>query len=358
MSTIRVLTPDRLAPGLAAAWAAIQEADPELDAPFFRPEFTRAVAAVRPDVRVAVIEDEWEPLGFFPFQAGRLGVGKPVGGRLSDYHGVVAQPGLHLTPGRLLRACGLRSWAFDHVPVSQPLFAGHHEGILPAHHLDLSSGFEAYLAEKRAAKSGEVKNAEQALRRIERDLGPVRLETDCRDPETFRTLIRWKSEQYARTGLYDVFSLDWTVRLLERVWDERSEAFSGRLCVLRAGDSLLAAHFGMRSFGTLYWWFPAYEPAFSKYSPGGVLLYETARRGPEAGVTKIDLGKGEERYKLGFANGSRPLAEGMVYRSDVWRRVDGSWGSLRSWLKTGPLSIPVNASAKALRPLRERLSFR
>lgn len=113
----------------------------------------------------------------------------------------------------------------------------------------------------------------------------------------------------------------------------------------------------LRSFGTLHSWFPGYDREFSNYSPGSLLLYEMARLGAAAGITKIDLGKGAERYKLAFANGRPLLAEGAVRRSRVSRRVDASWRSLRTWLKTGPLAVPAKASAKALRPVRERLAF-
>jgi CelD/BcsL family acetyltransferase involved in cellulose biosynthesis len=49
-----------------AAWRALQQADPALDSPLFHPEFTRAVAAVRDDVEVAVLEEAGEFVGFFP----------------------------------------------------------------------------------------------------------------------------------------------------------------------------------------------------------------------------------------------------------------------------------------------------
>lgn len=357
MVSIRVLNPADLTGDLFAAWSAIQQANPETDSPYFRPEFTRAVAAVRDDVRVAVLEAGGEPVGFFPFQVGGFGVGKPVGGRLSDFHGLIAKADVAVTSRELLCGCGLRSWAFDHLPISQSAFEGQWIGTGPSHFLDLSRGYEAYVAERRAAKSNEVKDAPYKLRKLERDVGPVRVELDCRDRSVFDALLAWKSEQYKRTGLADVFAFGWTTRLLERIWEERSEAFAGWLSALWANDRLVAAHFAMRSFGTLHSWFPGYDAEFSKYSPGGVLLLEMARLGSAAGVTKFDLGKGEERYKVAFSSGCRTVAEGIAYRGDFSRRADASFRSLRTWLKTGPLGAPVRASAKVLRPMRERLSF-
>ena len=77
-----------------AAWAALQEADPSLDSPLLRPEFTEAVAAATPDVQVAVVRRRGEAVGLLPFQLrGRLPIGRPVGAEFSDCHGLVAAPG-------------------------------------------------------------------------------------------------------------------------------------------------------------------------------------------------------------------------------------------------------------------------
>lgn len=355
---IRVLKPADLTGDLLAAWSDLQKRDPETDSPYFRPEFTLAVADVRSDVSVAVVEAPDGPAAFFPFQSSRLGSGRPVGGRLSDYHGLIARPGVGLTPGQLLRGCGLRSWSFDHLPASQSTFAGQWVATGESPALDLSQGFESYLADRRAAKAGDVKDVAYKLRKIERDHGPVRVEFSSDDEAAFDTLVAWKSEQYRRTGLSDVFAYDWTARLLRRIWRDRFEAFSGGLSTLYVNDRLVAVHYWMRSFATLHSWFPGYDQEFSKYSPGSLLLYEMARLGSAAGVTKIDLGKGAERYKLAFANQHRLLAEGSITRSRLSRQVDSSWRSLRDWLKAGPLSGPAQASARALRPMRERLSFR
>ncbi len=359
MSALRisVLTPDRLTPDHLRAWSEIQTADPTLSSPYFRPEFAAAVAAVRTDVQVGVIERAGEPVGFFPFQVGRLGAGIPVGGRLSDYHGLVARPGLELSAERLIEGCGLRSFKFDHLPASQTTFAAAATGTAPSHRLDLSAGFAAYVEERRAAKSGEVKESQQKYRKLERDLGPVRVELDSRDRGAFDALIAWKREQYRRTGFSDVFAFEWALGLLERIWEQRSPGFAGLLSTLSVDDRLLSVHFGMRSATDLHWWFPAYDVEFAKFGPGSMLLFEAARLAADAGVTAIDLGKGEEKYKTGFSSGAMTLIEGRVVRSRLTRAADDSWRSVRRWLKTSPLGAPARSAAKALRPMRERWSF-
>src|SRR4051812_9415494 len=96
------------------AWAELQQENPLLASPFFRPEYTLAVAAVRDDVEVAVLEEGGRPVGFFPFQREWWAGGRVVGGRLTDYQGVIARPGLEWDAIELLRATRLSNYKFGH----------------------------------------------------------------------------------------------------------------------------------------------------------------------------------------------------------------------------------------------------
>ena len=87
---IELTTPERLSQRDCEQWSQFQREDVALESPFFRPEFTFAVASVRSDVEVAILRDSGETVGYFPFQRRRRELAKPVGGRLSDYHGVIA----------------------------------------------------------------------------------------------------------------------------------------------------------------------------------------------------------------------------------------------------------------------------
>src|SRR5688572_30376462 len=100
--TVRVTTPTKLSSAELQAWTDFQRADPGLESPYFRPEFTSAVASVRTDVEVAILEEHGAPVGFLPYQRGALNIGKPVGGKLSDYQGVIANVGTDWTPAQIV----------------------------------------------------------------------------------------------------------------------------------------------------------------------------------------------------------------------------------------------------------------
>ena len=72
---VTVIHARRLTPELQEMWSDIQQSDASLASPYFRPEFTAAVSAVRDDVYVAVLQDAGEVVGFFPFQRNHAGDG-------------------------------------------------------------------------------------------------------------------------------------------------------------------------------------------------------------------------------------------------------------------------------------------
>jgi CelD/BcsL family acetyltransferase involved in cellulose biosynthesis len=185
-----------LAPADVAAWSALQGADPSLASPFFRPEFTMAVASSREEARVAIIEDGAGAAGFFPFEAGANGVGRPVGGLLSDYQGMIGRLGFQWDAVELVRRCGLQSLGFDHLLAGQKPFAPFHRVTMSSPVMDLSHGYAAYVAARNGAGTEQIKKVMGLRRKLEREHGAVRVETQEADPSMLRQLMDWKSAQY------------------------------------------------------------------------------------------------------------------------------------------------------------------
>src|SRR6185369_1676376 len=130
------------------------------------------------------------------------------------------------------------------------------------------------------------------------------------DRRIVETLFRWKSEQYDRTGVPDIFECQWIRDLLDNILKHNSEDFGAVVSVLYAGDTLAAIHLGMRSRGVLHTWFPAYNIELGRYSPGTLQWIETIKSAGSWGIRHIDLGKGEEPYKRRLMTGATRVAEG------------------------------------------------
>ena len=165
---VRLIPAEQLTPAHVAAWAGIQRADAALDSPYFRPEFTQAVASVREGVEVGVLEEAGEPIGFFPFQRGRGNVAQPVGGRMSDFHGVIVASDTAWDPRQLLRECGLAAWHFNHLVAGQEPLRPYHWTVAPSPYVDLSRGWEGFRADQLAAHRSSFKRAMEKLRRAQR----------------------------------------------------------------------------------------------------------------------------------------------------------------------------------------------
>ncbi|MFF7730342.1 GNAT family N-acetyltransferase [Streptomyces sp. NPDC008001] len=316
---ISVYRPGELTAADRAAWSALQakaveDGSPQLANPFLAPEFALAVGRCRAGARIAVVREDGEPAGFFPYQRSPLGVGRAIGLGVSDAQGLIHRPGFQWDARELLHACGLSVWEFDHLVEGQKPFEVGASGSYRSPVVDVEQGFEPYLAVLRKQSPKFTRTTLAKERRLGRDAGEVRYVHDERDPEALRTLIAWKSAQYRRTGRSDRFARPWIARLVEQLFHTRTESFAGLLSVLYAGDRPVAAHFGLRSRQVLACWFPSYDPAFAKYSPGLVLHLRMAEGAAAAGMAYLDLGRGEKAYKNSLKTRELSVSEGWVTR--------------------------------------------
>ena len=342
----------------AREWSELQRANDRLASPFFCPAFTQVVASVRRDVFVAVMRNGGHSVGFFPYQRGRLPIGKPVGGPLSDCHGVIAAHDQDWAPEQLLRQCRLSIWEFDHLVADNGPFRPYYHTAECSPIMDLSEGFEVYSRKRREAGSKQILKVGTLRRKLEREIGPVRFEAHTHDGAVLRQLLKWKSDQYVRSNLIDVAYVDWAVALLERIRLTQTEEFAGVLSALWAGDRLVAAHMGMRSKRVWHYWFPAYNVQVARFSPGLILLLEMARKAHELGVHTMDLGKGRAVYKERLMSGAVPLATGAVELPSFCAAARQHYRQLETWVRRTPLRAAARIPARLIRQVEHRLRFR
>lgn len=291
-------------------WRAIRSRNPDLDNPFLSPEFTLAVGRARPEARVAVIEDSERIVAFLPFERRSFGLGVPIGAGLSDCQAIICEPDVDLNPHELLDQCGLAAWHFDHLVGTQRAMVAPTAIEVASPIIDVSAGFDAYLARE----GRQFRSLFKSERKLAREVGPVRFGFGVSDDAALSTMIAWKSEQYRRTGRPDRFANKPTTQLVRELAETSEPALSGTLITLHAGDRLIAVEFSLRSEATLAGWFPAYDREFSRYSPGAVHMLRTIEATSLAGLQRYDLGKGDEEYKSVFKTGDLQVCEGWVVR--------------------------------------------
>ncbi|MFI9173291.1 GNAT family N-acetyltransferase [Streptomyces lincolnensis] len=316
---ISVYRPGELSAADRAAWTAMQSkahlhGSPELANPFLSPEFALAVGRCRRGVRIAVVREGGEAAAFLPYQRSAAGVGRAIGLGVSDAQGLVHRPGFDVEARALLRACGLAVFEFDHLIEGQRPFEAKASGTFPSPVMDVDQGYDTYLAHLRERSPKFTRTTLAKERKLGRDAGEVRYVHDERDPAALNALMDWKSAQYRRTGRSDRFAHEWITRLVQQLFHTRSEPFAGILSVLYAGDKPIAAHFGLRTERVLACWFPAYDTAYSKYSPGLVLHLRMAEAAAADGIAYLDLGRGQKEYKDSLKTRELKVSEGWVTR--------------------------------------------
>lgn len=294
-------------------WRAIRSGRPDFDNPFLSPGFTLAVGRARPEARVAVVEESDRIVAFFPFEGRSFGLGVPIGAGLSDCQAIMCEPEIELDVHELLAQCGLAAWRFDHLVAAERAVVGPSATECTSPIIDLSAGWEAYLA-------GEGRHSRtlfQKERKLAREIGPVRFGFAVSDDDALGRLMAWKSEQYRRTGRPDRFSRRSNVQLVRELAKTSEPDLSGTLMTLHAGDRLVAVEFSLRSETTLASWFPSHDCEFSRYSPGSILKLRAIEAAGIAGLRRIDLGKGDEEYKQRLKTGDLRVCEGWVVRPTV-----------------------------------------
>lgn len=339
-------------------WRALVDSNPDLGSPFFSFEFTRSLADARSDVFVLCLEEAGRFVGFLPHHRDQAGVGRPVGLRISDFQGLIAAPNADWDVLSLLSDAGLRVWHFDHLLASQtsfnPFVLRHAESSF----MDLSQGYENYADERKRSGSKFLKQLERKARKIGREVGPLRFEWHTQEPEVFEALRAWKAEQRVRTGTFDVLDYDWVLGLFEKLRRRDTPDFGGVLSALYAGDQLIAAHFGMRSRSVFHYWFPSFDGSFSRHSPGGILLIHMAKRCAELGIERIDLGKGDERYKRSFESGTIGLCVGAADSRPLYVAARRAWYRAIAWGRESRLREQLKLPKRFLERIKGNATMR
>lgn len=311
----RVLTPAELDDDLLVLWKKFCDGDPLYQSPFYRPQFTRAVALARSDARVAVLERSGDVVGFLPFHLTRSGTGKPIGGHINDYHGPILAPGVEVSAQALLLTAGISAYDYNHLPAAFTALAAEAHAFSISPQMDLSDGYEAYVARRDSGWSKAQREVRRRHRKTEAEIGPVRFTFHDSSDRVYNRHVEMKNAQYARMGLRTMLGTGWVAEVLDKLRHTEEPDFAGVMNTLHAGDRLMAAHFGIRSANVLHWWFPSYDLAAYKLGPGINLVNQCAMSVNEHGLSLIDFGKGDEDFKLHFADRHVRLCEGSICHS-------------------------------------------
>ena len=151
--------------------------------------------------------------------------------------------------------------------------------------INLEQGFESYLKHK-ARQTKKFRKIANRVRKLEREVGPIRFEMQATNLDVLSDLMVWKSAQFRRCFLADLFEFDWVRELLTELFTNPRQEAKAVVSALYAGKHMIAAAYDLQYGNMSDAWFTAFDREFAVYSPGSILLQEktqdvpATRRGP------------------------------------------------------------------------------
>ena len=310
---VEICRPTELGPSEIDLWHCFQAQNWRLADPFLAPEFAATVDRSRRDVRLAVTYDDGKIVGFLPYTSAPGRLARPVAPGLSDVQAVIHHPECPPDLVELVTRARLIGWSFDHlvsfqVPLRQPFLR------CQSWVVDLTGGPASFLEHAKIKRPRNLSEWQRKLRRLEREQGSTEFHFAAASGEILNRLIRLKRAQFQRKGWRDMFGVPWAARVVQELASLRTDALSGTVSALVAGDEVVSAEFGIRSSSVYASWIQAYDLRFGIHSPGSLLWYQLFPRVAQEGVDYVDLGKGLTEAKRRFSTGSIDIAEGFVAR--------------------------------------------
>lgn len=314
-----------LTQGEIAAWERFSTTQPQHASPFQSVHFARAIADAGADARVCIVRDDGDIVAFFPFlypsaRHQRWKVADRVGGELTDSFGIIASSGFRTSPQELLKLAGINYLNFSHLeePQLQYGLTGEQPRIGLRAHLDVNA--VPALHSVSSVTKHYLKDSAKRQRKICEEVGPLNFTFDVRQDRlpALERLIGQKRAQYQSSAVPDALQDTWKRKALANLLGYEFDTCKGVLSTLYAGDQWIASHYGIMGNGILTLWFPVYNPEFSRYSPGRLLLHHIVESCREHGFHTLDRGEGDTPRKREIAN-----EEYQLYRG-VWQNGSGA----------------------------------
>jgi CelD/BcsL family acetyltransferase involved in cellulose biosynthesis len=177
--------------------------------------------------------------------------------------------------------------------------------------LDLSAGWESVYAAKTSSKKRNLHRRRQrqleSLGRLEFNLARTPPELEEAIEDAFRLhALRWAGRPDG-SG----FGTSAGMRFHRAALTALGEADVARILTLKLDGRAIAFHYYFALWGCMYVHRLAFDPAFSRYSPGLVATLATLEAASAEGLSRVEFLGGAERYKAEIADHNEPLYQAI-----------------------------------------------
>jgi CelD/BcsL family acetyltransferase involved in cellulose biosynthesis len=313
---VTVVRPGELDASEEKLWREFQSSSPMTAHPCLSLDYARAVCRADESGRVAVVEDGGQICAFIPYSKGDDGIAATLGGGQTALDGLVSSSD-RMDLRAVVRGAGLRGWRFSRAPVEQrPLDPYRYQGGFHAELIyfsDLRNGYDGYMRDLPRGGRNEIATAARRRRALEREVREVSFEWNSSDPSHLSLLLNWKSDQYESMRKWLLSPLNHA--LVRELADSDSEDYSCLTSVLYAEARPISICLSLRRGHILSQWISAFDPEYSRFSPGTLNMLAMFAEAPERGVEIADFGYGNDLYKQRFGSGVHTVTGGGVWAS-------------------------------------------
>jgi len=342
-----IMHPGEISPQTRLDWLTLL-AGSQFPSPLLHADFVRLVGEIRADTRVALYRKNERLEAVLPYHARPGGLARPLAAPFSDIQSMLCRDDATLTGAQALELAGLRAYRYEALHDPQGRFDGAAQQDA-VHSIVPGDDIEAFLEASRAANPKRHKNHRRLARKLEAEVGTLEFQAGDMNADVFDQLLDWKHDHFARSGKHDVLKADWVGKMMARLFTSGLGDARGLLISLKAGGRLVAGLYGLRVNDAYNPWIASYDPAFSAWSPGQIILHDLVRAMPELGLTRCDLGNGHDHYKKYYANVAIPVVSGLTTAPGRARAITGVRNAVWAMGEAFPVAALAQKAASARR---------
>ena len=287
------------------SWRQIGDLQDTVSSPLLGYNFARLVSEVRDDLRLIVARDEGKLVACIAVHLRPGGLARPVGAPFDDVSGPLIHPNYNFHLDDMISAVGIHSYranaciaevcAKPDLSNAGSSFVIRLDGRTP----------EDYIESRRKLFAKKFKSFRRLLRKLSNEFGDLEFTWGPPEPERYKQLLEWKSNQLRRTGLLDFTSARYCKLVLDKISQTPAKmdgGFGGFMVELLLNGKLIAGHFGVRDGGHSHPWIAAYDPQFSEFTPGNLLLYRICESMNDMKLDSYNLAGGHDHYKKYYSD--------------------------------------------------------
>ena len=218
----------------------------------------------------------------------------------------------------------------------------------------LAQSWEAFYAAKR---SPSTRRRDRTKRNRLAEFGEIKFETPATPASALAALavlVEQKSAYFAQRGIANLFARPGYLDFFQELASNPQSADLVHVSELKVGAQIVAANFGLTFGGRYYYVLSSYtDGQLARLGPGAIHLHELMRYAIEHRFTMFDFTVGDERYKLDWCEGGRPLYDHVstaTWRGALVAAPALAFKKLKRKIKQTPLLYAAFSKARAFVP--------